>query len=300
MDNTSSADNLTAAGRFAAAMAAEQPLLLPGAVNPYCAVMAQAAGFGALYVSGGGVAAVLGMPDLAVTTLQDVVTVTTQITDVCPLPLLVDVDTGFGTWLSVARTCKAMERAGAAGMHIEDQALAKRCGHRPNKQLVSAAEMCDRLRAAADARSGDLILMARTDALASEPMSAVIDRLGAYVEAGADMIFLEAASGLDDYQKVKAACEKPLLANITEFGATPLLTASELRGAGVDIMLFPLSAFRAMNKAALGVYESIRANGTQKQVVEGMQTREELYHFLGYHQVEQKMNSLFTSESESN
>lgn len=287
-----------AAARLRAALAAEQPLLLPGAVNPYCAMMARSAGFRALYLSGGGVAAVLGMPDLAATTLHEVAGVTAQITEACELPLLVDADTGFGTWLSVARTCKTLQRAGAAGMHLEDQAMAKRCGHRPNKQIVATGEMCDRLRAAADARVGDdaFIIMARTDALASEPMPAVCERIAAYAEAGADMIFLEAAKTLDDYRAVKRACALPLLANITEFGQTPLFTAGELQQAGVDIMLFPLSAFRAMNQAAMAVYASIREHGTQQHVVDRMQTREELYAFLGYHQIEEKMNALFAGD----
>lgn len=285
--------------RFRAAVAAERPLLLPGAVSPYCAMQARAAGFRALYLSGGGVAANLGMPDLAVTTMDDVVTAAAQITAVCDLPLLVDVDTGFGTWLNIARLCRELQRAEVAAIHMEDQAAAKRCGHRPNKQLVTAGEMADRIKAAVDARAADpaFAVMARTDALASEPIDAVLARIAVYAGAGADMIFLEAAKTLDDYRAVKAVCPLPLLANITEFGQTPLFTADELAGAGVDIMLFPLSAFRAMNRAAAMVYGAIRRHGTQKEVVATMQTRDELYAMLGYHAVEDKMSRLFSGDS---
>ena len=280
--------------RFRAAVADGSPLLLPGAINGYCARMAQRAGFSALYLSGGGVAAAMGMPDLAVTTMHDVALDAERITDVCDLPLLVDADTGFGGFLNIARAVRTFTRAGVAGIHLEDQAAIKRCGHRPNKQLVSASEMCDRLRAACDARAdASFVVMARTDALASEPPSAVHERIGAYVEAGADMIFLEAATELAHYRAVKEAFDKPLLANITEFGQTPLFTAQELAGAGVDIMLFPLSAFRAMNKAALNVYETIAHEGTQQSLTGAMQTREELYDFLDYHHVERKMDALF-------
>lgn len=283
---------------FRLAVAAEKPLLMPGAVNAYCARMAERAGFRALYLSGGGVAASLGMPDLAVTTMDDVALDTARITAVCDLPLLVDADTGFGGALNIARTVKTLSRAGAAGIHLEDQAAGKRCGHRPNKQLVAADEMCDRLRAAVNARhDDDFVIMARTDALASEPMDAVLARIGAYTDAGADMVFLEAAKNLSDYRAVKAVCSVPLLANITEFGQTPLFTATELADVGVDIMLFPLSAFRAMNKAALTVYQSIRANGGQQAVVETMQTRDELYDFLDYHRVEKEMDTLFNRKS---
>ena len=267
---------------------------MPGAINPYCARMAERCGFKALYLSGGGVAASLGMPDLGITTIDDVAAAAAAITDACPLPLLVDADTGFGNWLNVGRATRALTRAGAAGMHLEDQEQGKRCGHRPNKRLASAAEMCDRLRAAADARAdANFVLMARTDALACESAEQTHERLFAYREAGADMIFLEAAASLDDYRAAKAAAGLPLLANITEFGKTPLFTAAELKEAEVDMMLFPLSAFRAMNAAALAVYEAIRRDGSQKAVVDSMQTREELYDFLGYHAVEQKMDALF-------
>lgn len=287
----------TAGAAFRRAVSEERPLLLPGAINPYCAKMAAREGFRALYLSGGGVAAVLGMPDLAITDRHDVVAAAAAITDACDLPLLVDIDTGFGTWLNVARTIKSLERVGVAAVHMEDQVQAKRCGHRPNKQLVDIADMRDRLVAAVDARGDDsFVVMARTDALASEPMDAVLERVNAYVGAGADMIFLEAARTLEDYQTVKAACDKPLLANITEFGQTPLFSADKLAAAGVDIMLFPLSAFRAMNKAALTVYQTIRKDRSQHAVLELMQTREELYEILGYHQVEQKMDSLFSVE----
>ena len=283
--------------RFRSALAEEKPLLLPGAINPYCARMAKHSGFRALYLSGGGVAASLGMPDLGVTTLNDVVDIVERITDTCDLPLLVDADTGFGSWLSIARTVRALSRAGACGLHLEDQIQAKRCGHRPNKQLVSGSEMCDRLRAAVDARSDEnFIIMARTDSLASESQEAMLERLSAYVEAGADMIFLEAAKTLENYRTVKNTINKPLLANITEFGQTPLFTATELEKAGVDIMLFPLSAFRAMNQAALLVYREIRKSGSQKNVVDTMQTREALYTFLDYHDIENKMDELFSGE----
>lgn len=299
MNNTTPPAAAASAGRrFCQAMREEKPLLLPGAINPYCALMAKRAGFRALYLSGGGVAACLGMPDLGVTTLADVAAACEQITQVCDLPLLVDADTGFGGFLSVARTVRTLERAGAGGLHLEDQAQAKRCGHRPNKQLVSTAEMCDRIRAACDARTdADFVVMARTDALAVESAAAVQQRIVAYAEAGADMLFLEAAKTLDDYRAVKQYCDKPLLANITEFGQTPLFSAAELAAAGVDIMLTPLSAFRAMNKAALRVYEEIRQQGSQKAVVDMMQTREELYDFLGYHQVEKKMDDLFGKDT---
>ena len=263
--------------------------------------MAEREGFRALYLSGGGVAAVLGMPDLAITDAHDVTAAAAAITAVTPLPLLVDIDTGFGTWLNLARTIKMLEDAGVAAVHLEDQVQAKRCGHRPNKQLVEAGEMRDRIIAAVDARRDDsFVIMARTDALASEPMDAVLARVNEYVNAGADMIFLEAAKTLDDYRAVKDACAVPLLANITEFGQTPLFSADELASAGVDIMLFPLSAFRAMNKAALTVYQAIRKDRSQRGVLDFMQTREELYDFLGYYQVEQKMDSLFNEKVNTN
>ena len=290
----SSHSSSSAGEKFHAAVAASKPLLLPGAINGYTARMAQRAGFSALYLSGGGVAASMGMPDLAVTTMHDVAHDAARITDVCDLPLLVDADTGFGGFLNIARAVRLFTRAGVAGIHLEDQMAIKRCGHRPNKQLVAAPEMADRLRAACDARLDDrFVVMARTDALASEPMEAVCERIASYIEAGADMIFLEAANELSQYQTVKEKFNTPLLANITVFGQTPLFNAKELAGAGVDIMLFPLSAFRAMNKAALAVYEAIHRDGSQQTMVDTMQTREELYDFLDYHRVEQKMDSLF-------
>lgn len=278
-------------------MAAEKPLLIAGAVNAYCAMLAEKAGFRALYLSGGGVAACMGLPDLAATTLDDVAADAGRITDATSLPLLVDADTGFGTWLNIARTVRTLQRAGAAGIHLEDQATAKRCGHRPNKTLVSPEEMSDRIRAAADARTGDFIIMARTDALANEPRDSALARARLYVSAGADMVFAEAAKTLDDYRAFKEACGAPILANITEFGATPMFSAEELRAAGADMMLFPLSAFRAMNRAAEKVYAAIRRDGGQKSVVDIMQTREELYANLDYHAYEKKMDVLFGEKS---
>jgi len=260
--------------------------------------MAEHEGFRALYLSGGGVAAVLGMPDLAMTDANDVTAAAAAITSACRLPLLVDIDTGFGTWLNIARTVNMLEGVGVAAVHLEDQVQAKRCGHRPNKQLVETAEMCDRIIAAAAARNDkSFVIMARTDALTSEPMDVVLSRISAYVDAGADMLFLEAAKSLDDYRAVKESCTAPLLANITEFGQTPLFSADELASVGVDMMLFPLSAFRAMNKAALTVYQAIKRDRNQRAVLDLMQTREELYNFLGYHQVEQKMDSWFNKNS---
>ena len=282
------------------ALAAETPLMIPGAVNALCAMLAQRAGFRALYLSGGGVAACMGMPDLAATDLRDVTTDAARITNATNLPLLVDADTGFGpSWLNVARAAREICRAGAAAMHLEDQQAVKRCGHRPNKTLVSAAEMCDRIRAAADARpDSDFCIMARTDALANESRQQATDRAAQYVEAGADMIFAEAAKTLDDYRAFKKACDVPLLANITEFGQTPMFSAAELKDAGVDMMLLPLSAFRAMNRAAERVYREARAHGTQKDLTGEMQTRDELYDLLGYRAVEEKMDALFGKAQE--
>lgn len=281
------------AAKFRQALADEKPLQIAGAVNAYCAMLAQNAGFRALYLSGGGVAACMGMPDLAATTLNDVAAETEKITDATQLPLLVDADTGFGSWLNIARTVRTLSRAGAAGMHLEDQAAAKRCGHRPNKILVPPQEMADRIRAATDARTNDFIIMARTDALANESRESAANRAKLYAEAGADMIFAEAAKTTDDYRLFKNAAQKPVLANITEFGETPLFSADELRESGADMMLFPLSAFRAMNRAAQTVYDAIRKNGGQQSVVKLMQTREELYENLNYHKYEQKMDKLF-------
>jgi methylisocitrate lyase len=282
--------------RFRAALGAEQPLQVPGAICAYHAILAEKSGFKAIYLSGGGVAAgSLGVPDLGISTLDDVLTDVRRITDVCSLPLLVDVDTGFGaSAFNVARTVKSLIKFGAAAMHIEDQVGAKRCGHRPNKELVSPQEMVDRVKAAVDARTDpDFVIMARTDALAVEGIDAAIARARACVDAGADMVFPEAMTELAMYRRFVDAVKVPVLANITEFGATPLFTVGELRGAGVAIALYPLSAFRAMNKAALNVYRTLRHDGTQQAVVDGMQTRAELYEYLGYHQYESKLDALF-------
>ena len=289
----------SAGARFRAAVRDERPLQVVGAINAYHARLAQASGYRAIYLSGGGVAAgSLGLPDLGISTLDDVLTDVRRITDACPLPLLVDADTGFGaSAFNVARTVRSLVKAGAAAMHIEDQVGAKRCGHRPNKELVPTAEMVDRVRAAVDARTDPgFVIMARTDALAVEGISGAIDRAGAYVDAGADMIFPEAITELEMYRRFAEAVAVPVLANITEFGATPLFTVEELRAAGVAIALYPLSAFRAMNQAALGVYRAVRRDGTQRRVVESMQTRDELYEFLGYHAFEQKLDRLFSRQ----
>lgn len=280
--------------RFRAALEAERPLQVAGVVNAFCALLAERAGFAALYLSGAGVAnASFGLPDLGVTNLNDVVEDARRVTSVTELPLLVDVDTGFGTALGIRRTVQEFERAGVAGMHLEDQVAAKRCGHRPGKELVDAAEMCDRVKAAVDARRDEaFVVMARTDAAANEGVAAAIDRAHQYVAAGADMIFAEALTTLDDYRKFTAAVKVPVLANITEFGKTPLLTADELGAAGVRLALYPLSAFRAMSRAAESVYEAIRRDGTQRGVVDQMQTRDELYKVLDYHAYEQLIDQL--------
>ncbi len=281
---------------FRAALAAEQPLQVPGAINAYHALLAQKSGFRALYLSGGGVAAgSLGMPDLGISNLDDVLIDVRRITDVCPLPLLVDVDTGFGaSAFNVARTVRSLIKAGAAAMHIEDQVGAKRCGHRPGKAIVTQDEMVDRVKAAVDARTDDTFaIMARTDALAVEGLDAAIARAVACVEAGADMIFPEAMTELWMYRRFVDAVKVPVLANITEFGSTPLFSLDDLRGAGVAIALYPLSAFRAMNLAALNVYRHLRSDGTQQAVVDTMQTRADLYDYLGYHAYEQKLDALF-------
>jgi len=282
--------------RFRAALAEERPLQVPGAICAYHALLAERSGYRAIYLSGGGVAAgSLGLPDLGISTLDDVLTDVRRIADACPLPLLVDVDTGFGpSAFNIARTVKSLIKAGAAAMHIEDQVGAKRCGHRPGKELVPSAEMVDRIKAAVDARTDPgFVVMARTDALAAEGLAAAIDRARACVEAGADMIFPEAVTELAMYRQFADAVRVPVLANITEFGATPLFSVEELRSAGVAIALYPLSAFRAMNKAALGVYQTIRREGTQRSVVDAMQTRAELYEVLGYHAFEAKLDQLF-------
>ncbi|HQW37760.1 MAG TPA: methylisocitrate lyase [Usitatibacteraceae bacterium] len=281
---------------FRAALKEEKPLQVPGAICAYHATLAKASGFKAIYLSGGGVAAgSLGLPDLGISNLDDVLTDVRRITDVCDLPLLVDVDTGFGSSaFNVARTTKNLIKAGGAAMHIEDQVGAKRCGHRPNKELVSKQEMVDRVKSAADARTdADFFIFARTDSLAVEGLEAAIDRACACVEAGADGIFPEAITDLAMYRKFADAVKVPVLANITEFGKTPLFGTAELGGAGCAVALYPLSAFRAMNKAALGVYQALRRDGHQKAVVDAMQTREELYHYLGYHEFEKKLDALF-------
>jgi len=275
------------------AIAAESPLQIVGAINANHALLAERAGYRAIYLSGGGVAAgSLGLPDLGITTLDDVLVDVRRIVNVCKLPLLVDIDTGFGpSAFNIARTITSLIAAGAAGAHIEDQVGAKRCGHRPNKELVSKEEMVDRIRAAVDARGDNsFVIMARTDAIASEGMDAAIDRARAYVAAGADAIFPEAIRDLDGYKKFTAAVNVPVLANITEFGLTPLFTTDELKGAGVAMALYPLSAFRAMNKAAENVYETIRKEGTQKNVIDSMQTREELYERINYYEYERSLD----------
>ena len=285
----------TPGARLRQAVREERPLQVVGAINAYHATMAEKVGYRALYLSGGGVAAgSLGLPDLGISNLHDVLEDVRRITYVSELPLLVDADTGFGSSaFNIERTVRELIRAGAAGCHIEDQVQAKRCGHRPGKSIVSKTEMADRIKAAADARSDDFVIMARTDALAVEGLEAAIERAQACVEAGADMIFPEAMTELDQYSRFAAAVGVPVLANITEFGSTPLFKVAELGEAGVGLVLYPLSAFRAMNKAALGVYRAIRRDGTQQNVVDTMQTRMELYEFLGYHAFEQKLDALF-------
>jgi methylisocitrate lyase len=284
---------------FISAMQAESPLQLVGVTNPYHAVMAEAAGFKALYLSGSGVAtASYGLPDLGMTTLDNVLEDVRRVTSASKLPLLVDVDTGWGGAFMIARTMKEMARAGAAGVHIEDQVQSKRCGHRPGKQIVSTSEMCDRLKAAADAKEyDDFVLMARTDAIAGEGVESAIERSVAYVEAGADMIFAEAVTDLNDFKKFKSTVNVPVLANLTEFGKTPALSVDELARVSVDIALYPLTAFRAANKAAENALRVIRSEGTQQSVIDELQTRDELYEYLEYHTYESKLDELFDSES---
>ena len=285
--------------KFRQAISAQQPLMVVGAVNAYCAKMAEAAGHHALYLSGAGVAnASFGLPDLAITTLNDVVEDARRITNASELPLLVDIDTGFGGAFSIGRTVKEMIAANVAAVHMEDQVAQKRCGHRPNKNLVDKIEMSDRIKAAVDGRTDEsFFIMARTDSYANEGMDGVIERCDEYVASGADGLFLEAVASLEDYKLLKERLQVPVLANITEFGKTPLFTAEELAGAGVDIMLFPLSAFRAMNKAAESVYRDIASSGTQHKSLDIMQTRDELYEYLNYHSFEQKLDELFASKS---
>ena len=290
--------NQSAGSKFRQAVANNQPLKVVGAINAYAARMAKNVGHQAIYLSGGGVAAnSLGMPDLGISSLEDVLIDVRRITDVCDLPLLIDVDTGWGGAFNIARTTRSVIKAGAAAMHIEDQVAQKRCGHRPNKEVVSQQEMVDRIKAAVDARTDeDFVIMARTDALAIEGEEAAIERAVACVEAGADMIFPEAMKTLDQYQRFKAAVKVPILANITEFGHTPLFTSEELGAQGVDIVLYCCSAYRAMNRAAEQVYQSILEQGHQKDVLDIMQTREELYSHLDYHSYEQKLDQLFNAD----
>jgi methylisocitrate lyase len=289
---------LSPGARFRAAVREEKPLQIVGAINAYSARLAQRVGFKALYISGGGVAASsLGVPDLGISTLDDVLTDVRRITDISDLPVLVDIDTGWGGAFNIARTVKSMIKFSAAAVHIEDQVQAKRCGHRPGKAIVSKDEMVDRIKAAVDAKTDpEFVIMARTDALAVEGLHSAIDRACACVEAGADMIFPEAVTELAMYREFSRAVKVPILANITEFGATPLYTAKELRKADVSMVLYPLSAFRAMSKAALSVYGAIRKEGTQKNVVDLMQTRADLYEYLDYHAFEQKLDTIFSKE----
>ena len=289
----------SAGAAFRQAIQAESPLQIAGAINANHALLAKRAGFRAIYLSGGGVSAgSLGLPDLGISNLDDVLTDVRRITDVCDVPLLVDADTGFGSSaFNIARTVRSMIKFGAAAIHIEDQVGAKRCGHRPNKEIVSKQEMVDRIKAAVDARTdGDFVIMARTDALAVEGLDAALDRAMAYVEAGADMIFPEAVTELAMYKRFAQTVKLPVLANITEFGSTPLFTLEQLESADVRLVLYPLSAFRAMNKAAENVYTAIRRDGTQQHVVDTMQTRMELYERIGYHDYEQKLDALFTQQ----
>ena len=290
----------SAGSKFKQALLEEKPLQIVGAINANHALLAKRAGYRAVYLSGGGVAAgSLGVPDLGITTLEDVLTDVRRITGVCDLPLLVDADTGFGpSAFNIGRTVKELIKAGAAAMHIEDQVQAKRCGHRPNKEIVSKGEMVDRIKAAVDARTdSDFCIMARTDSIAIEGLDAAIERSLAYIEAGADLVFPEAIRDLDSYKKFATAVGKPILANITEFGLTPLFTRDELGANGVGMILYPLSAFRAMNKAAENVYEAIRRDGTQAGVIDAMQTREELYERINYYEYEKALDQ-FQSEKD--
>jgi methylisocitrate lyase len=290
----------SAGARFRAALAQERPLQVVGTINAYTALLAERSGFRAIYLSGAGVAnASFGLPDLGITGLNDVCEDVRRIAGATEVPLLVDADTGWGAAFNIARTIADLVRSGAAGCHLEDQVQAKRCGHRPGKELVTAEEMVDRIKAAVDGRTDrEFVLMARTDAHAVEGQQAAIERAQRYVEAGADMIFAEALTTLDEYRQFTAAARVPVLANITEFGKTPLFSVAELASAGVSLVLYPLSAFRAMSKAAEAVYGAIRRDGTQKSVIERMQTRDELYDVLGYHDYERKLDELFSREVE--
>ena len=288
----------SAGAAFRAALAAESPLQVMGAITAYAGLMAKRTGYKALYLSGGGVAAnSLGVPDLGISTMEDVLTDARRIVDATGMPLLVDIDTGWGGAFNIGRTIRNFERIGVAAVHMEDQVGQKRCGHRPGKEVVPKEEMVDRVKAAVDARSDDaFVIMARTDAAAVEGIDSAIERAVAYVEAGADMIFPEAMKSLDDYRRFKAAVKVPILANLTEFGSTPFFTTDELRDAGVDIALYCCGAYRAMNKAALHFYETVRRDGTQKHIVDTLQTRAELYDFLGYHAYEDKLDDLFAKK----
>jgi methylisocitrate lyase len=288
----------SAGARFRAALSAESPLQVMGAITAYAGLMARRTGYRALYLSGGGVAAnSLGVPDLGISTMEDVLTDARRIVDATGLPLLVDIDTGWGGAFNIARTVKAFQNVGVAAVHMEDQVGQKRCGHRPGKEVVTTGEMVDRIKAAVDARTDpSFVIMARTDAAAVEGLDSAIARAVAYVEAGADMVFPEAMRSLDDYRAVKAAVKLPILANLTEFGSTPFFTTDELREAGVDIALYCCGAYRAMNKAALNFYETVRREGTQKNIIDTLQTRAELYDFLGYHAYEDKLDALFAKD----
>lgn len=289
---------LSAGARFRAALAEEAPLQVMGAITAYAGLMAKRVGYKALYLSGGGVAAnSLGIPDLGISTMEDVLIDARRITDATGMPLLVDIDTGWGGAFNIGRTIKSFIKAGVAAVHMEDQVGQKRCGHRPGKEVVPLEEMVDRVKAAVDSRTDEsFVIMARTDAAATEGVQAAMDRACAYVEAGADMIFPEAINSLDDYRRFKAAVKVPILANLTEFGSIPFLTVDELRDADVDIALYCCGAYRAMNKAALNFYEITRRDGTQKATLDSLQTRAELYEFLGYHSYEQKLDALFSKE----
>ncbi|MEN1930172.1 methylisocitrate lyase [Luteimonas sp. MJ250] len=291
-------EHLSAGARFRTAVAEESPLQVMGAITAYAGLMARRTGYKALYLSGGGVAAnSLGMPDLGISTMEDVLIDARRIVEATGLPLLVDIDTGWGGAFNISRTIRSFERAGVAAVHMEDQVGQKRCGHRPNKEVVSKGEMVDRVKAAVDGRTeAGFVIMARTDAAAVEGIDAAIERAIAYVEAGADMIFPEAMKSLEDYRRFKDAVKVPILANLTEFGSTPFFTTDELRSAGVDIALYCCGAYRAMNKAALNFYETVRREGTQKNIVDTLQTRAELYDFLGYHAYEDKLDTLFSAD----
>ncbi len=290
--------NATSGSRFRTALENEHPLQIAGAINAYTARLAQVAGFKALYLSGGGVAVnSLGVPDLGISTMDDVLIDIRRITDACSLPLLVDADTGWGGAFNIARTVKAFSKAGAAGLHIEDQVQSKRCGHRPNKDIVSQEEMVDRIKAAVDARiDSSFVIMARTDAVAVQGIDKAIERAAAYIDAGADMIFPEALTELAMYQRFRNVIKAPILANITEFGQTPLFTRDELHSVGVDMVLYCCAAYRAMNAAALTVYQTIRRDGTQKNVIDRMQTRADMYKYIDYYAYEKKLDELFTVE----